>query len=108
MDGTETCCSHQIWEDYAVFECAGDPDEIQWILIDTNLACETAGIIAAQEGATVCIDADAEIAHSDFELRLSDNVRYGCRDSRIDLCRIEGWWVVFVIEGHEEDVGYAG
>lgn len=102
-----SACLHQIWEHYAVLERAGDPDEIQWVLIDTDLACETAGIVAAQEGATVCINADTEIAHSDFKLRLSHNICNRCCDSRVDLCRIEYWRIVFVIEGDEEYVGYA-
>ena len=57
---------HEIWKDYAVLERAGYPDEVQWILIDTDLAGETAGIVAAQEGATVRIDTDAKVSHSDF------------------------------------------
>lgn len=88
---------HQIWEDYAVFERAGDPDEIQGVLIDTDLACETAGIVAAQKGATVCVDADAEVAYSDLKLRLSYDVRYGCGDSRVDLGWVEYGRVVFII-----------
>ena len=90
--------SHQVRKDYVVFECTGDPDQIQGILIDTDLARQTASIVAAKEGAAVGIDADSEVAHSDFKVCLSDDVRNCGRDPGIDLRRIEDRGVAFVVE----------
>lgn len=99
--------SHQVREDDAILERTGHPDQIQRILIDADLARQAAGVVAAQERASVWVDADAKISHPHFQLCLADDVRYGCGDSWVDLCGIKGRWVTLVVKGYEEYVGNA-
>ena len=52
------------------------------------------------------MDADAEVAHAYDEVGTADDVSNGGRDARIDLSGAEDGWVLFVVEGYEEDVWY--
>lgn len=61
----------------------------------------------AQECSVVGLDADAKVPYPDFEFCGSNNVRYrGCHTG-LDLCGIEDWWVSFVVERYQEDIGNA-
>ena len=76
---------HEVGEDDVGLERAGDPDEIQWILIDADLSCQTAGIVAAQPSSTVRVDADAKVADAGLQLGMADDVGNGRRDAGVDL-----------------------
>ena len=97
--------SHEVGKDDAIFECTGDPDQVQGILIHADLAREAGRVVAAQERSSVRIDADPEVADPDFQLGLADDVGYGGRDPRVDLRGIERRSVRLVVEGYEKDVG---
>lgn len=99
---------HQIRENDRVLERAGHPDQIQRILIDTDLTGERTGIVGAQKRAAVRVDADAEVADADLELGAADDVGDGCRDARVDLGGIEDWRVGLVVERYEEYAGDQG
>ena len=96
---------HEVREYDTVFERASDPDEIQRILINIHLTRQTARIITAQPGATVWIDADAEIADASLHGGAADDVGDGGGDAWCDLCGAVDWWVGLVVEGDEEDAG---
>ena len=83
--------SHQVWEDNAVLEGACDPYQIQRILINTDLACKTGCVVAAQEGSSIWVDTYPEVPNPDLQLCLADDVRYSGSDARVDLCRIKIW-----------------
>jgi len=55
----------QVGEDNAVLERARDPDQIQRILIHTNLLRQRRCVVATKPPAAVWADADAEVAYSD-------------------------------------------
>lgn len=57
---------HEVGKDDRVLECARNPNQIQRVLIHTDLPSQARRIIAAQEGSSVRVDADAEVSHSDF------------------------------------------
>lgn len=97
---------HQIRENDRVLERARDPDEVQRVLIDADLAGERAGVVRAQEGAAVRVDADAEVADADFELGAADDGGDGVGDARVDLGGVEGRWVFLVVERYQEYAGY--
>jgi hypothetical protein len=52
------------------------------------------------------LNADAEVAYTDEEIGVADDVRDGGCNTRVDLCRAEDGWVLLVVEGYEEDVRY--
>ena len=99
---------HQIRKYDIILECTPNPDQIQRILIYRNLSSQCRCIVAAQETAPVGIDADAEIADPNFQLRTAYYVCDGGRDTRIDLSGIVGRRIGLVEEGDEEDVGDEG
>lgn len=77
--------SHQIRKHDTILESICDPYQIQGILVHGHLRRQTRGIITAQKGSSVGVYAYAEVANTDFELRLSDNVG-NCRcNAGIDL-----------------------
>lgn len=81
--------SHEVRKDNAIFECTGNPNQIQGILIHADLAREAGRIVATQERSSVRIDTDPEVPDPDFQLGLADDIRYCGRDPRVDLCGIE-------------------
>ena len=95
--------SHEIRKHDAIFERTGHPDQVQGILIHAHLPRQARCIVAAQEGPTVGVDADAKISHPYFELGPSDNVGDGSGDARVDLSGVEVGRVVLVVEGDKED-----
>jgi hypothetical protein len=52
------------------------------------------------------LDADAEVAHSHEEVGIADDVSNGGRDAGIDLSGAEDGWVLLIVEGYKEDIGY--
>jgi hypothetical protein len=52
------------------------------------------------------LDADAEVANTDEEVGVADDVGDSGCNARVDLSRAEDGWVLLVIEGYEEDVRY--
>lgn len=83
--------SHQVWKDNRVFEGAGDPDQIQRILIHADLTSKTGGIVAAEERSAIRIHTYAEVSHPYLQLSRADYVCNGRCDTWIDLGRIEDW-----------------
>ncbi len=99
---------HEIRKNNRVLKGTSDPDQVQRILIDADLAGERAGVVRAQKGAPVRVDADAEVADAHFELGAADDVGDGRRHARVDLRRVVGGRVFLVIERYQEDAGYQG
>ena len=99
--------AHQVGEHDAVLERTRNPYQIQWILVHRDLGRKCTGIITTQERAPVRVHTDAEIADPDFQYGLADDVCYRCGDARIDLGRVESRRVWEVVEGYEENIGYA-
>ena len=57
---------HEIWEDNAVLECTRNPNQVERILVNANLACQTRGIVATQECSSIWIDTYPEVADPDL------------------------------------------
>lgn len=77
-------------------------------MIDAYLLRQQRRIVRAEKASAVRVDADAEVADADFELRGADEVGDGCGDAGVDLRRVVGGRVVFVEEGDDEDAGDEG
>lgn len=95
----------QIGEDNAILEGAGNPDQVQRILIDVDLLGESGGIVGAQEVTAVGIDADAEVADAHLEDSATDDVGDSSSDTRVDLRRVVGGSVRLVVHADQEDTG---
>lgn len=89
--------SHQIREYNLVLECTSDPDQIQGVLIDIDLVRQLGRVVAAEEVSTVRIDADAEVADTDLEHSVADNVRDRCVHPGVHLSRVVRRHVIFVV-----------
>lgn len=92
----------------AILERLGHPDEVQRVLVDADLLREQRRVVGAQEAAAVRVDADAEVADADLELRGADEVGDGGADARVDLRGVVGGRVGVVEEGDDEDSGDEG
>lgn len=67
-------------------------------MVDGDLLCKLGGIVGAQKGAAVRVDAYAEVADSDLEHGIADDVG-DCRDdARVDLGLGEDGRVGFIVE----------
>ena len=98
--------SHEVREHDIVLEGVGDPDQVQRVLVDTDLLCQKCCIVRAEKGSAVWVDAEAEVSDADLEHGLSDDIGDGGCDARVHLCRIICGCVVLVVKVDEEDVGY--
>lgn len=101
-------CSHEVWEHHTVLEGVGDPDQVQWILIDADLFGEKCRVVRAEVTSSVGLYAEAEVSYSDLKICSPDDVAECCCDAWVDLCWVVGRCVLFVVEGYEEDVRYRG
>lgn len=95
---------HQIRKDNRVLELARNPDKVQRILVHGDLVREGRRVVRAQPGAAVGVDADAEVTDAGLEASGSGDVGDGLVDVVVDLGRVRGGRVAFVVEGYEEDV----
>ena len=97
--------SHQIRKHDIVLESICHPYQVERILVNGHLRCQTRRIVTAQKGSTVGINTYTKIADTNFELRLSDNVGNRRGNTGVNLGGIEARRIGLVIEGYEE---YAG
>ena len=89
---------HEIREDDHVLELRGEPYQIQRILLHAHFVGEGRGIVGAQPGTAVGVDANAEIAYASLQMRTSHDVRYGVIHIVVDLCCVGHCHVVLIIE----------
>lgn len=97
----ERCAnSHQVGKDNHVLELAGQPDEVEGVLVDRDLLGQGGGVVGAQPGAAVRVDADAEEAHAGLEVGVACDAGELGVGRIVDLCRVRVWGVVLVVEGY--------
>ena len=72
-------------------------------MVHADLVGQEGGVVRAEEGSAVGVDADAEVSHPDFQLSPADDIRYGGCNARVDLRRAVRGRVGLVVEGYEED-----
>lgn len=94
---------HQVWEDNHVLELSSQPNQVQGILVDGHLVCQSRSIVTAEPGAAVGVDANAEVADSGLQVGVSGNVGNGSVDVVVDLGRVGGGLVTLVVKGEKED-----
>ena len=100
QEGEDDGDDEQVGEDDGVLEGVGHPDEVQRVLVDVDEVSERGGVVVAEEGAIVGLDAEAEVADADFEVGSPNDVGDGGCYAWLDLCGVEGGRVVLVIEGY--------
>lgn len=93
----------EVGEHNVVFECLGDPDQVQRVSVNGDLLGEQRGVVGAEKAAAIRIDADTEVAHAHFQHRLADDVGDRSCDAGVDLRGVVGRRVVLVVERYEED-----
>lgn len=98
--------SHEVGEHDRVLELAGEPDEVQGVLVDRDLLGEGGGVVGAQPAAAVRVDADAEVAHAGLQVGVAREAVDGGVGGVVDLGRVGPRDVVVIVEGYQEDVGY--
>lgn len=92
--------SHQVWEDDHVLKLARQPDEVQRVLVDRDLLGQGGGIVGAEPGAAVRVDADAKVAHAGLQAGLAGDGGYLGVGGVVDLGRVGARRVVAVVEGY--------
>lgn len=102
--GTKNNNVHQIRKNNHILKLARQPDEVERVLVDRHLLRQGGCIVAAEPGASVRVDADAEVANAGLQVGAADDVGDGSVDVIVDLCCVGHRRVVFVVEGEEEDV----
>ena len=95
----------QIGKDNHVLELAGQPEEVQRVLVHRHLVCQRRRVVTAQPGAAVGAHADAKVAHAGLEAGAAHDVGNGIVDVVVDLCCIRHGRVALVVEREEEDIG---
>lgn len=116
MMGSGRCClcelveghSHQVREHNHVLELSSEPDQVEGVLVEGNLVGQGCGIVAAQPGASVGVDANAKVADTGLEMGVAGYAGYAGVGIVVDLRRVGHSLVFLVVERQEEDVGDQG
>ncbi len=97
---------HEVRKHNAVLERARNPDQVQRVLVDADLRCQRARVVAAQPRAAVGVDADAEVADPGLERGSAHEILDRACHARVHLRRVVHGRIGFVVQRDEEDVGY--
>ena len=81
------------------------PDQVERILVYGNLVGQGCGIVTAQPGAAVGVDADTKIAYASLEMGVAGNVGNGSVHIVVDLRCVGNRLVVLVVEREQKDAG---
>lgn len=97
---------HEVRKHHHILELTCQPDQVERILVDADLLSQGRGVIRAQPRTAIWIYANAKVAHTGLEARITrDALNLGV-DGIVDLRGIWVRCVVVVIEREEEDVRY--
>lgn len=66
--------SHQIWKDDHILELAGEPDQIQRILINAHFVCQRRCIVTTQPSPAIRVDAYSKKPNPCRQPRTTGNV----------------------------------
>lgn len=75
----------KIREHNCILEGRGNPDQVEWILVDRDNLGQRGGVGVANERATVRLNADTKVSHTNFQDGGTDNVGHGRHHPGVDL-----------------------
>jgi hypothetical protein len=96
--------SHKVRKHDGVLELARQPDEVEGVLVDRDLLGEGGGIVGAQPGAAVRVDADAKVADAGLQVGVAREGVDVAEGGEVDLGGVGLRDVIVIVEGYQEDV----